>query len=249
VRTELIAKKVNTKTLQEEKLQDYSLQYYQLMIEFHMHYTHYLDVCKAYLEIFKNTSVPDHKTPWKPALEKAVVYLVLSPYDSEVSDLLHRLKEEKKLIELPNSKLLLEWFTTDELIKWPLSNEQEWKTHEVFQGENAEARWDDFHKRVIQHNLRVMALYYSRITSKRLATLLQLPLEKTEAYLSEMVSSKQLYAKIDRPAGIIRFAKKHTAGEQLNTWASDISDLLSLVEKTCHLINKDNMVHEITVAE
>ena len=31
----------------------------------------------------------------------------------------------------------------------------------------------------------------------------------------------------------------------LNDWAGDISQLLGLVEKTCHLINKDTMVHGV----
>jgi len=244
VRTELIAKKVNTKTLQEEKLQDLLLRYYRLMIDFHLHYQHYLDICKAYLEIFKTQ---DKESPdvWKPALKKAVIFLILSPFDSEVSDLLHRLKEEKKMAELPECKRLLEWFTTSELINWPIPNEGEWKSDDNFKGEKGDDRWNDFHKRVIQHNLRVMGLYYSRITFKRLAQLLHLDPDKTESYLSEMVSSKQLYAKIDRPAGIVSFAKTPTSGEQLNTWSSDISELLSLVERTCHLINKENMVHSI----
>lgn len=35
------------------------------------------------------------------------------------------------------------------------------------------------------------------------------------------------------------------AEETLSDWGSDISELLHLVEKTCHLINKENMLHKV----
>ncbi len=92
-------------------------------------------------------------------------------------------------------------------------------------------------------NIRTLSQYYSRISSTRLAFFLQLDGEKAEKYLSEMVSSKQLYAKIDRPTGIVTFARKRTANDVLESWSNDIDTLLGLVENTCHLINKENMLH------
>jgi 26S proteasome regulatory subunit N5 len=106
-------------------------------------------------------------------------------------------------------------------------------------------RWSDFHKRIVQHNIRVISKYYTEITSKRLSNLLNLDESKTEIYLSEMVSSGQLFAKIDRPIGQIRFAPTQTSLEQVNTWSADITSLLGLVESTCHMINKENMIHKI----
>jgi len=179
---------------------------------------------------------------WKNALRSGVMFAILSPYDSELSDLLHRLKADKSLNQLPDQKQLLEWFTTEELIHWTTTLQEQRKGDEIFQGEKGQERWEDFHKRIVQHNLRVMGLYYSRITSSRLAQLLQLSPEKCEAYVSEMVSSKQLYAKIDRPAGIVRFKPKQLPQQHLNNWAGDIADVLGLVEKTCHLINKEKML-------
>ena len=52
-------------------------------------------------------------------------------------------------------------------------------------------------------------------------------------------------AKIDRPAGLVTFAPKVTAEETLSAWSSDLGNLLSLVERTCHLINKENMIHKV----
>jgi 26S proteasome regulatory subunit N5 len=110
-----------------------------------------------------------------------------------------------------------------------------------------EKRWQDFHKRTVQHNIRVIARYYSQIESSRLAALLQLDGEKTEAFLSEMVTDKQLVAKIDRPAGVVSFVQKQSPEQVLNVWRSDIGELLSLVESTCHLINKDNITYGVKV--
>jgi 26S proteasome regulatory subunit N5 len=53
--------------------------------------------------------------------------------------------------------------------------------------------------------------------------------QKSEKYLSELVSSKQLYAKIDRPTGIVTFARKQSANDVLEAWSNDIESLLGLV--------------------
>jgi 26S proteasome regulatory subunit N5 len=36
-----------------------------------------------------------------------------------------------------------------------------------------------------------------------------------------------------------------SAEETLSEWSSDLGQLLGLVERTCHLINKENMIHKI----
>eukprot|EP00463_Aulacantha_scolymantha_P001086 TRINITY_DN1755_c0_g1_i1.p1 TRINITY_DN1755_c0_g1~~TRINITY_DN1755_c0_g1_i1.p1 ORF type:complete len:156 (-),score=18.20 TRINITY_DN1755_c0_g1_i1:272-739(-) len=146
------------------------------------------------------------------------MYLLLSAFDSEVSDFLLRLKAEKKTKQLPSCCYMLEEMTKDELIEWPFKYEAEWKMETPFQNQEGKERWLDLHKRVVQHNIWVVAKYYTRITSERLAQLLRLDEEKTEKFLSEMVSSKQLFAKIDRPAGIIVFDKKKSSNDILNEW-------------------------------
>jgi 26S proteasome regulatory subunit N5 len=92
----------------------------------------------------------------------------------------------------------------------------------------------------------------------------------TEASISTLVSDGAIYAKIDRPAKIVSFVRPNSPEEQLTNWSgrslavmrlsmcrredsndlvhaisADISQLLRLVETTCHLINKENMIHKI----
>jgi hypothetical protein len=56
---------------------------------------------------------------------------------------------------------------------------------------------------------------------------------------------QQVYAKIDRPKGLVLFAQPKSPNTLLNDWSSDISSLLNMLEGTCHLIHKENMVHKI----
>ena len=48
-----------------------------------------------------------------------------------------------------------------------------------------------------------------------------------------MVVGGQLYAKIDRPAGTVRFAKHPEPEQLLNSWSNNISKLLNVVNRRC----------------
>jgi 26S proteasome regulatory subunit N5 len=106
-------------------------------------------------------------------------------------------------------------------------------------------RWQDLRKRVIEHNVRVIAKYYTRIHTSRLTELLDLNEEETEKYISELVTGKTIYARIDRPAGIISFAKPRDADDVLNEWSSNMKSLLGLLERIDHLITKEEMMARI----
>lgn len=102
------------------------------------------------------------------------------------------------------------------------------------------------HKRIVQHNVRVLAKWYTRVTTARLASLLGLDAATTEAAVSELAADKALYAKIDRPAGIVVFARPRPAEEVLSEWAADVDKVLSLTETTSHLIQREYLVRGIT---
>lgn len=106
-------------------------------------------------------------------------------------------------------------------------------------------RWQDLRKRVIEHNVRVVAKYYTRIQMPRLTQLLDLTEDETEKYISELVTSKTIYAKIDRPARIVSFAKPRDADDVLNEWSGNMKSLLGLLERIDHLITKEEMMARI----
>ena len=129
-----------------------------------------------------------------------------------------------------------------EIISYPLANQVELESWPSFNEDDLEQHWrETFHRRIIQHNVRVASMYYRKIHGTRLAQLLGLDLIRLESEISSMVSDGTVYAKIDRPKDIIRFAAAKNPEAILSDWAADIDKLLHLVETTTHLINKENM--------
>lgn len=111
--------------------------------------------------------------------------------------------------------------------------------------EKAHQRWEDLRKRVIEHNVRVVAKYYTRIRMNRLTELLDLTEDETEKYISDLVTSKTVYAKIDRPARVVSFAKPKDADDVLNEWSHNMKSLLGHLERIDHLITKEEMMARI----
>lgn len=81
-----------------------------------------------------------------------------------------------------------------------------------------------------------------------MSELINLPDDETEKYLSKLVNSSSITVKIDRPAGIIQFESKKAPSDVLNDWAHNINELMSLVNKTCHLINKEECINSVLSA-
>jgi len=248
VRTQIISKKINPKLLDDTDFQDLKVQYYEYMVRYWLHEKKHLDVSKCYLAMFHTPNVQEDPAKWKDALTAHVIYLTLAMYDNEQDDMLHRIynMEAKKLDKVPAFKQLIKIFTKKEIAPWPLSIEADIRSHPVFQDtpyEGAEERWKLLRKRVVQHNIKVVSDYYDEIHTVRLCELIGLDDKEAEAELSELVCSKFVAAKIDRPGGFIKFGTKQTYTDRLNEWSGSISTMLDLVENTCHLIQKEQMVH------
>jgi len=96
-------------------------------------------------------------------------------------------------------------------------------------------------------------MYYSRIRLTRLAQLAGVAVDLAEKELGDMVVKKTgVSAKINRMEGIVVFKKGSTAGatekttnESLNEWNYDVRHMLDKIEQTCHLINREKVVHEV----
>ncbi|KAL9313733.1 hypothetical protein ACSQ67_019185 [Phaseolus vulgaris] len=221
--------------------------YYELMIRYYSHKNDYLEICRCYKAIYEIPSVKENPAEWIPILRKICWYLVLSPHDPMQSSLLNSTLEDRNLSEIPNFKLLLKQLVTMEVIQWTTL----WDSYKnEFENENnvgknlGDKAAEDLRERVIEHNILVISKYYARITLKRLAALLCLSVQEAEKHLSDMVVSKALVAKIDRPMGIVCFQSAKDSNDLLNSWAANLERLLDLVEKSCHQIHKETMVHK-----
>uniref|UniRef100_A0AAZ3R4I1 26S proteasome non-ATPase regulatory subunit 12 n=1 Tax=Oncorhynchus tshawytscha TaxID=74940 RepID=A0AAZ3R4I1_ONCTS len=256
IRTQIISKKINTKFFTEDGTEESKLKYYNLMIQVDQHEGSYLSICKHYRAIYDTPCILEDSSKWQQALKSVVLYVILAPYDNEQSDLVHRINEDKKLEEIPKYKDLLKQFTTMELMRWASLVEDYGKelregspnspATDVFNcSEEGEKRWKDLKNRVVEHNIRIMAKYYTRITMKRMAGLLDLSIDESEEFLSNLVVNKTIYAKVDRLAGIINFQRPKDPNDLLNDWSHKLNSLMSLVNKTTHLIAKEEMIHNL----
>ncbi|KAI9833297.1 MAG: hypothetical protein M1819_003692 [Sarea resinae] len=239
----------------EDDVTDLKLRYYELQIIMAKHDDKYLDACKNWRQVLDTEAVEEDPERLRSALQRVIYFIILAPHDNEQSDLLHRIHKDSRNAQLPLDAQLLRLFTIPELMRWPMVAQQ-FGPHlcgtDVFDAQanqsadpKAFTRWEDLRKRVIEHNVRVVAKYYTRIQLGRLTQLLDLNEEETEKYISDLVTGKTVYAKIDRPAGIVSFAKPRDADDVLNEWSSNMKSLLGLLERVDHLITKEEMMARI----
>lgn len=275
IRVAIHSRKMNQKTIEEDGFEDIKLRFYKLQIEFNTHERNSWEICQSYYKVgfitvdactsnfskifilqIANTKTSDAFTAenLKVALEASILYLLTSKRDNHQHDMLHRVK--KQLTTTFKDHLLsgfvvhaLSLFAKDEIIVTPFTGQDLVLTHSTWNifatPEELEYFHQQFAHRIVEHNLRVVSKYYEKISLLRLQNLTQLSRETLEQHLSEMSYSGALGLKIDQPAGIVTFAPKRSSEEVLTEWSSDISKMLQLMEATCHLINRENMVYKV----
>lgn len=244
VRAAIVAGKVSRKHLQEDNMEEYKVKYFTLLAELHRHEKDAFSLAKDYHSIYSTSIILDDDAKWKDALKSTVVYLALSPYSSEHQDMINRVREDANLEKLPFFFTTIKLFLKKEIIRYPMANQAEIEGIPALAegGQDLTQFWhESFHRRIVQHNIRVASLYYKRIHGARLSQLLGLVPERLEKEISAMVSDGAVYAKIDRPKDIVRFSEPKSPEAVLSEWSADIDQLLHMVETTTHLINKENM--------
>lgn len=247
IRTQIISKKINTKFFEEENTQELKEKFYRLMIAVDQQNGQYLSVCRHF------RALGTAGAGGADALVGSVVFLILAPYDNEQADLTHRLNEDKDLDKLPDYKQLLGLFINPEIIRWNTlcsTYEKMLRATPYFDSsdEKGQERWNDLKNRVVEHNIRIMSMYYTRITLQRMSELLGLSKTETEEALSQLVVSGVVRSKIDRPDGVVHFSLNMDASHCLNEWSHNLNTLMQLVNKTTHLINKEECVHKHLLA-
>jgi 26S proteasome regulatory subunit N5 len=106
IRTQIISKKISVKFFDAEDTHDLKMKFYRLMVEMDQHEGNYLNICRHYramLNTPKDTALLSDQER-KELMKYAVVYNLLSPFDNEQSDLLHRLIADKLAEEIPIHK-------------------------------------------------------------------------------------------------------------------------------------------------
>mmetsp|Transcript_3429 Transcript_3429/g.6009 ORF Transcript_3429/g.6009 Transcript_3429/m.6009 type:complete len:472 (-) Transcript_3429:2288-3703(-) len=263
IRAGIIAKKITPRSILHEDLADIRLRYYSVMAEIQAHNSEMLEICRSCLARFEalQTTADSDQTEESMAaclkeLRIVVLFLALSEYGTMQQDLFHRISSLKKLSQLPVFSDLLKLMMTPEIVRWAVFKERfsgelssayaEFEKTMINKKDSAsKLDWESIvRERVTEHNLRIVSTYYERIRLDKLAKLLDLSPDTAKERVAHLVSDKKvLWAKIDRPKGIVVFRKNQAADENLNEWAKSVSSLLDLVEKTCHLVHKEIVVH------
>merc|ERR1712226_684573 len=256
IRTQIISKKISTRYFEDEATHDLKLRFYRLMIRLDKHEGSYLDICKHFHAIYETPVVKANESDKFMALKSVVLFICLAEYGNEQSDFMNRIALDKNLKEEPMKLYsdLLKLFLTSELISWSaleanFTNELRTGSKsnpppEVFTGDEGEKAWKCLKERVVEHNIRVMTKYYTRVKLERMSVLLDLPSEEVESCISRLVFKEMIYARIDGLTNIVSFKKPRDAAKVLDDWSVSINGLMSLMSHASHLIDKEFMVHK-----
>eukprot|EP00658_Telonema_sp_P-2_P021435 TRINITY_DN18536_c0_g1_i5.p1 TRINITY_DN18536_c0_g1~~TRINITY_DN18536_c0_g1_i5.p1 ORF type:complete len:438 (-),score=115.31 TRINITY_DN18536_c0_g1_i5:123-1436(-) len=232
-RTNIISKKINRKVLADEAFEDVKITFNQYMVRYHDHKNNYMDIFRCMNSIYNTAIVKNDLERRTQVLKEASSFLVLAPHDNEQNDFLHRIKEDATLEKIPAYSQLYKYMTTKELIVWSAVDTQlkpDLFGTGAFGGADADRRWSVFKDRVTEYNIRIIGMYYDRMTIKRLTELLHLSQDETETIVSKLVTDKIVWARMDRPANIIVFQQPKTVDDVLNHWNNNIDSLLEKVE-------------------
>lgn len=246
VRTQIISKKISVRFFEDTTTHDLKRKYYRQMIEVARNDNNYLEICKYNRALLDTPSVQADPLECRSVLQDVVLFAVLSPFSNEQSDLLARIQADPLLASLPEYAAIVQCMTTKEAQPWALFEARfgaVLHAAAAFSGANNTQLWTDIRKRVVEHSVRVIAGYYTRITTARMCSLLSLTQQECEDVLSSLVNSKTIFAKIDRPAGLVSFRAPQLPSDRLNDWASSTNSLMQLVDKATHVIAKEKIVH------
>ena len=232
IRSYIVSNKVKRSVLDEEGMAELKVKFYSLLAKYYAHEKDAFELAKCHHNIYSTPTVQEVETSWKEALTNSVVFLCLSEYSNEVKDMMERINLDPRLDKIPECRDAVSAYLRDEIIHYPLPYQDALESVsgivdacEVDNGappggtidigsssslsKSSKEHWHKtFHSRIIEHNLRVTSIYYRRIRTSRLATLLNLDVDATERHISHMVSTGMVYAKIDRPKDEVRFMKK-----------------------------------------
>ena len=254
VRTIIQSRKMNRKVIEEAGFEDVKVSFYTMMIDYHKsHEKDTWEICQSYYKIYDTSVTRTSPEALKSSLQSCIIYLLLSKHGPEQSDMMHRIKNKDDLKDesLALFHQALVYFTTPEIITWPFPDAkgsyQDFEMHPSLHSHGA-AVADHFLKlfrtRIIEHNIRTIVSYYTRIRISSLSKVLTLPQDVLEEHLSDLASAGDITCKINRPDGIVSFKKNRAPEAVLSDWASDIGKMLNLMESTCHLINRENMIYK-----
>jgi len=251
IRALIQSRKMNRKIIEDSEFEGVKICFYRMMIEYHTQERDAWEISLCYFKLYEVAERQGNQEDAVDALQGCVTFLILSKYNNDQMDMMHRLKLITENSNIPEYYNALTLFTTKEVIAFPFPGQSVLEAHPSIGrgptgGEEVRHHFiRSFQSRIIEHNIRVVSEYYTRIRATRLCELLNIGQDSMEMYLSDMFAAGDIAVKIDRPAGIITFNTVRPAEAVLSDWSSDIGRLLNMMESTCHIINRENMIYKV----
>ncbi|GET88312.1 proteasome regulatory non-ATP-ase subunit 5, putative [Leishmania tarentolae] len=260
----LVSRKINHRGLGRDEAQQQKLKYFDLMRAYYAHRESFFNVGRCWYETYTTVKGTDDKLC---ALSNMVVHYLIAENATgkEIEDLaectafspatkLHDRvaalsiiseKLRSDLEDIPQLYALLQRFNSIELIQERVSSEVEvlCQTHPELAP--YPARQELLSNRCSEHDIMVIARFYTRIPLKRLAELVHLSTEHTEMFIMTMVTNKTLYAKMDRVDELVVFEARKNTTEVVASWNDSVERSVALLDKASHLITKERMLHNL----
>lgn len=223
LRSSLSAEKIKDQKLSTDELK---LEYLNYLIRYHREFTgDFMEIADSFYKIYKIND--DSK-----ALMQSIIAAILAPRSDKQLMFFTEVSQLRDLTLLPDSKMLLSIFMGRDLIAFPEFDHR-------FGGLIEAKHKETMRKRVIEHGLRTISKYYTRIRLERLAQLLVLTVDELEQRIIDLVFADNFYARIDRPKGIVTFKKQKKVSEVADEFSDNIAKVCKLVDKANSLIEKE----------
>ena len=243
VRVQILSRKISKKHISEKGLETQKVQFYSYLLRYFIHEKMTIDTAKAYQTIYDTYNKSDAELNLDPtgelknaAFQNFIIYLMIAPYDNEKVDLLNIVNSlyARELDQNETLSKYLRKFLSFEIMPFNDQEiEEQVRQYEPFredQTEHAKTHLQEYLRQLIQHNIRVIQKYYSRVRLARLAQLVGVSVDLAEKEIGDMVVNKRLTAKINRLHGIVSFLKNKQSTDVLNDWNYDIREMLEKIE-------------------
>ena len=244
----IISKKLDSKYMPPNEYAAQRKKFYGMLHQLYEQEANYFECYKAIRGVYEATKAQIKGNPNEEMLtifSSMVLYNLISENTMERKDTFLEIERtfEKEFAIANEISNLFQLFIKEEIIK--LSEvEPIYSKYAIFKGENAIAHSDNMKKQILEHNLQIVQMYYSRISMKRLSELLFVNSDIIEQEIIEMVNSKMLKAKMDRLDGTIDFRRESTVNETMNNYSYSVKTLLEKIEETTHMITREYATYE-----
>ena len=270
IRTLIVSNKIKRNHLDDEGIELLKIRFFRLMILYYMHEKNYLETSKCYKTLYdfiksineKLVDVEKKNVEIKPKVidnyiqakkdnnleqifENYILFLSICPPELETKNMLNELliKYKKDLDKNKTLLYIVEKRLSDDIILTNNALFNRFKDFEIFKKNPELIKL--FRKYWIQHDLSIFEKFFAKIHIQRISKMTLVPDDEIESEIADMVINNYIYARINRIEKIVNFRKETDHHDVLDNFNYDMASLLTKIEETCHIINKEYLKYGI----